>query len=96
MVQSKEQTAGEWMGGVDPARARVFRQLRQLCRERLAGWEERMQRGMPGYGPEGVDSVISFNSQTQHIAFYAGPTAIAHFADRRVGIDCGKACVRYR
>jgi uncharacterized protein YdhG (YjbR/CyaY superfamily) len=96
MVQSRAQTVDEWMAALDQARLPVFRQLRQLCRERLTGWDERMQWGMPGYGPEGADSVVAFNSQKQHIALYAGPTAIARFADRLVGIDCGKGCVRYR
>lgn len=96
MVQSKAQTVDEWMRLIDPAQSPVFQQLRQLCQERLAGWEERMQWGMPGYGPEGADSVVSFNSQKRHIAFYAGPTAVARFADRLVGVDCGKGCVRYR
>lgn len=96
MVQSKAQTVDEWMSALEPARAPAFARLRQLCRERLPGWEERMQWGMPGYGPSGADPVVSFNSQKQHIALYAGPTAVERFADRLGGIDCGKGCVRYR
>jgi uncharacterized protein YdhG (YjbR/CyaY superfamily) len=85
-----------WMAGVEPARASALQQLRSLCRERLTGWSERMQWGMPGYGPEGADAVVSFNSQKHHIAFYAGATAVARFSGRLEGLDCGKGCIRYR
>jgi uncharacterized protein YdhG (YjbR/CyaY superfamily) len=84
------------MAALDPTRAAAFEQLRTLCREHLHGWTERMQWGMPGYGPDGADPVVSFNSQKNHIAFYAGPKAVARFADRLAGIDCGKGCIRYR
>ncbi|QRZ15752.1 DUF1801 domain-containing protein [Paracoccus methylovorus] len=61
-----------------------------------ADWEERMQWGMPGYGPSGRDNTVSFNAQKRHIAFYAGPTTVERFRERLAGIDCGKGCVRYR
>jgi uncharacterized protein YdhG (YjbR/CyaY superfamily) len=83
------------MATLDGARSLAFQQLRRLCRERLTGWTEGMRWGMPGC-PEGADPVVAFNSQKQHIAFYAGPTAVARFADRLAGLDCGKGCIRYR
>ena len=51
---------------------------------------------MPGYGPQGRDPIVSFNSQKQYIALYAGQSAVARFADRLDGLDCGKGCIRYR
>ena len=96
MVRSKAQNVDEWMASLAPARSVVFQRLRALCRDRLPGWSERMQWGIPGYGPEGADAVLSFNSQKQYIAFYAGPTAIARFVARLVGADCGKGCIRFR
>ena len=96
MVQSKAATVDEWLDGLAAPERPVFEQLRAACRRELDGWEERMQWGMPGYGPPGEDSVVSFNAQKRHIAFYAGPTAIARFGERLAGIDCGKGCVRYR
>lgn len=96
MVQSNAATVDDWLTTVEPARAEAIRTLRQLCQARLPGWSERMQWGMPGYGPPGSDAVVSFNNQKQHIAFYPGPTTLAHFADRLAGLDCGKGCVRYR
>ena len=94
MVQSKAQTVDAWMAAVEPDRAGVLAEVRRLCRERLAGWEERMQWGMPGYGPAGADAVVSFNSQKQYVALYLGPTAIDRFADRLAGVDRGKGCLR--
>ncbi len=96
MVQSNAATVDDWLASVEPARAEAIRMLRQLCRDRLPGWSERMQWGMPGYGPDGADAAVSFNNQKQYIAFYPGPTTLARFTDRLAGIDCGKGCVRYR
>lgn len=96
MVQSKAQTVDAWMAAVEPDRAGALAEVRRLCRERLTGWEERMQWGMPGYGPADADAVVSFNSQKQYIALYLGATAIDRFADRLAGVDRGKGCLRYR
>ena len=96
MVQSAAATVDQWFDDLEPSARPALTRLRALCREELPGWEERMQWGMPGYGPPGRDSVVSFNAQKRHIAFYAGPTAVERFRPRLAGIDCGKGCVRYR
>ena len=96
MVQSKAATVDDWLDGLATSDRLIFEQLRDVCRQELAGWEERMQWGMPGYGPSRRDNTVSFNRQKRHIAFYAGPTAIERFQERLAGIDCGKGCVRYR
>lgn len=96
MVQSKAATVDDWIGDLSPSDRPILEKLRAACREQLSGWEERMQWGMPGYGPRGRDCVVSFNAQKRHIAFYAGPTAVERFGDQLAGIDCGKGCVRYR
>jgi uncharacterized protein YdhG (YjbR/CyaY superfamily) len=96
MVQSKSHSVDDWMTEVDPNRAAALAQLRSLCQEKLPGWAERMQWGMPGYGPAGADAVVSFNSQKQYIALYAGAAAVSRFADRLAGVDCGKGCIRFR
>ena len=72
MVQSKAATVDEWLAGLAASDRPVFEELRQACCQELAGWEERMQWGMPGYGPPRENSVVSFNVQKRHIAFYAG------------------------
>ncbi|WP_072389423.1 DUF1801 domain-containing protein [Hyphomicrobium sp. CS1BSMeth3] len=96
MVQSTATTVDEWFDGLAAPDRLTFDQLRLACRQQLDGWEERMQWGMPGYGPPGRDNAVSFNAQKRHIAFYAGPTAVARFRDQLAGIDCGKGCIRYR
>lgn len=96
MVQSKAQTVDEWLHQVEPERAAALTEVRRLCHERLTGWEERMQWGMPGYGPAGSDAAVSFNSQKQYVALYIGATTLDRFADRLQGIDRGKGCLRYR
>ncbi|MBN9260381.1 MAG: DUF1801 domain-containing protein [Hyphomicrobium sp.] len=96
MVQSKTASVDEWLDGLAASDRPLFERLRAVCREELAGWDERMQWGMPGYGPPGRDNAVSFNRQKRHIAFYAGPTAIERFQDRLANLDCGKGCVRYR
>ena len=95
MVQSKAATVDDWLDGVDAERRPTFARFRDLARAELVGWQERMQWGMPGYGPVGADNVVSFNAQKRHIAFYAGPAAVERFADRLAGLDCGKGCIRY-
>ena len=96
MVQSKAATVDEWLDGLPASDRLIFERLRAACREELAGWEERMQWGMPGYGPPGQDNAVSFNAQKRHIAIYVGPTAIERSQEQLAGIDCGKGCVRYR
>lgn len=96
MVQSTATSVAEYLRTVDEDRRPAVKRLRALCREHLHGWEERMQWGMPGYGPPGADSAVSFNCQSRHIAFYAGPTTVARFKLRLKGVDAGKGCVRYR
>ncbi|KRW97454.1 hypothetical protein AQY21_03660 [Paracoccus sp. MKU1] len=96
MVQSQATSVDDWLDGLAAAERPIFEQLRAACRQELANWEERMQWGMPGYGPSGRDNAVSFNAQKRHIAFYAGPTTVERFRERLAGIDCGKGCVRYR
>ena len=96
MVQSTATSMAEYLRTVDADRRPAVKRLRELCRGHLQDWEERMQWGMPGYGPPGADSVVSFNCQSRHIAFYAGTTAVARFKGRLKGVDVGKGCVRYR
>ncbi len=96
MAQSKATSVDMWLDELATPDRPAFERLRALCRQTLPGWDERMQWGMPGYGPPGRDNAVSFNAQKRHIAFYAGPTAIERFRDRLSGVDCGKGCVRYR
>lgn len=97
MVQSTAPDVDSFMLEVGPERLPYIQRFRELCRETLTGWEERMEYGMPAYGPADHPVVgVAFNNQKQHIAFYAGATAVERFADQLAGVDCGKGCIRYR
>lgn len=96
MVQSAAATVSAWLDERSQESRTVFERLRTLCRNELGGWEERMEWGMPGYGPPGEASAVSFNEQKRHIALYVGGPSIERFAARLAGIDCGKGCIRYR
>lgn len=96
MVQSRAETVDAFMAEVGPDRLPAIARFRDLCREHLTGWPERMSYGMPGYGPADAPPVVCFNNQKGYIAFYAGATAVERFQDRLGGADCGKGCIRYR
>lgn len=95
MVQSSVATVPAWLKEVDAERRPAATKLRKLCREQLDGWDERMQWGMPGYGPPGEDAQVSFNVQVRHVALYVGQGALTAFKARLKGADLGKGCLRY-
>ena len=97
MVQSAAATVDDYMQTVEPERREALERLRALCLENLPGWEEKMEWGMPGYGPQGADPVLSWNSQKRHIAFYGGRAAIEAASDglKVKGVSLGRGCVRY-
>lgn len=98
MVQSSAANVDTWMTEVGPERLPYIQSLRGACLANLPGWEERMEYGMPAYGPVGDKVVgVAFNNQKQHVALYAGETAINTFAQelKVPGISCGKGCIRY-
>ena len=95
---AKANEVDDFMREVGPDRLPYIQALRDACRKALPGWEERMEYGMPAYGPPGDREVgVAFNNQKQHVAFYAGHTAIQTFQAQLAvpGISCGKGCVRY-
>lgn len=96
MAQSTATSVDLWIDERPPERRAVFDHLRALCRAELPGWHERMEWGMPGYGPAGQVNAVSFNDQKRHIALYVGATVVERFRDRLDGMDFGKGCVRYR
>ncbi|WP_267383420.1 DUF1801 domain-containing protein [Sphingomonas sp. GC_Shp_2] len=96
MVQSAAPTVEAFLSVVEPERVDAIRRLREECRARLIGWEERMQWGMPGYGPPGSDARISFNSQKGYISVYLGKSTLDRHKASVKGAAFGKGCVRYR
>src|SRR3954469_1822608 len=95
MVQSRAASVDAFLEGVKPGRIKAVRRMREACLHQLAGWEERMQWGMPGYGPPGSDALVSFNNQKNYIALYAGRDALEHHRSALKGASFGKGCVRF-
>lgn len=95
MVQSTAGTVDEFMSGVEDDRAAALCRLRSLCREHFPEWQERMQWGMPGYGPKDSDAVVSFNNQKQYISLYAGKAALEEHRGKLKGASFGGGCVRF-
>ncbi len=95
MIQSSAPTVDAFLADVEPDRLDAIRRIREECRVRLTGWEERMQWGMPGYGPPDGDALISFNNQKGYISLYIGKSTIdAHKASVK-NAGFGKGCIRY-
>lgn len=95
VVQSAALTVDAYFSEVARERLPAMTRIRALCRETLPGWRERMQWGMPGYGPEGADNLVSFNSQKGYIAIYPGKTALEAHRGALSGASFGAGCVRF-
>jgi uncharacterized protein YdhG (YjbR/CyaY superfamily) len=95
MVQSAAANVDAFMDGVEPARIDAVRRMREACLRAFTGWEERMQWGMPGYGPPGLDNLVSFNNQKNYISLYAGRDAIERCKGAFKGASFGGGCVRF-
>ncbi|HEY0602010.1 MAG TPA: DUF1801 domain-containing protein [Herpetosiphonaceae bacterium] len=69
--------------------------LRQLCLETLAGYEECMAYGMPGYTRNGTIEV-GFASQKRYISLYIlKEDVVKAHRDALAGLDVGKGCIKY-
>jgi uncharacterized protein YdhG (YjbR/CyaY superfamily) len=75
-------------------RRAALEKLRSLCRQNLAGYQECMEYGMPGYKRNG-SLEISFASQKQYIALYVKPTVVDEFRGALGAASIGKSCIRF-
>ncbi|HET6313578.1 MAG TPA: DUF1801 domain-containing protein [Chloroflexia bacterium] len=93
-MQSTAATVDEYLETVPPERLAALTRLRQLCLEKLQGYEESMQYGGPAYSKNGVVE-ISFISQKNYISFYVLKNVVVdRYRDQLK--DVGKGCIRYR
>ena len=71
--------------------------LRELCQQRLVGYTESIEFGMPAYrAPGGTDAEIAFASQKRHLALYLLKESVMdQFRDRFPKSRVGKGCIRY-
>lgn len=96
-MQSSAKTVPAYLKEVPAERRAALKQLRDLCRATLTGFEESMQYGMPGYSRDGVVEV-GFMSQKHFIGLYILRTDVmnAHkYLLKIKGVTHGKGCIRY-
>jgi uncharacterized protein YdhG (YjbR/CyaY superfamily) len=95
-MQSIAPTVDAYLGEVPADRLPAIEQLRRLCRQHLAGFEESMVYGMPCYSRAGTVEV-AFASQKNNIALYILHKEVldAH-RDAFAASAIGKGCIRYR
>ena len=78
-------------------RRSALARLREICREKLAGYDESMAYGMPSYKKDASEEVeIAFASQKQYISLYILKQEVLddyreNFPKSRIG----KGCIRY-
>ena len=77
-------------------RRAVLIEIREACRQLLAGFAESMSHGMPTYSRDGT-AEVAWASQKRYISLYVMRTDVldAH-RSQLAGLDVGKGCIRYR
>ncbi|MGY2733787.1 DUF1801 domain-containing protein [Sphingomonas sp. UYP23] len=95
MVKSSALTVDQYFADLDPNRLEAMCRLREECRSRLKGWEERMQWGMPGYGPAQSDALISFDDKNGYLSVFIPKSTISCHRKFVKGASFGMGCIRY-
>jgi uncharacterized protein YdhG (YjbR/CyaY superfamily) len=95
-MSSDTSSVDSYIAAAPAARRAPLEVLRQLCVERLPGFEEAMRYGMPSYlRDEEVE--VAFASHKSYISFYVlRQDALEASADRLRGLSVGKGCIRFR
>jgi uncharacterized protein YdhG (YjbR/CyaY superfamily) len=94
-MKSQATDVPTYIAEVPAERRAAIEKLRSLCRQNLAGYEECIEYGMPGYKRDGVLE-ISFASQKQYIAVYVLKGAVVEeFRSRLPAASIGKSCIRF-
>jgi uncharacterized protein YdhG (YjbR/CyaY superfamily) len=94
-MQSKASNVGQYLKEVPAERLETLKQLRELCRTTLDGYDESMEYGMPSYTKDGIVEV-AFASQKNYISLYIlkEPVLDKH-RPTLDGLNLGKGCIRY-
>src|SRR6266850_1606676 len=94
-MQSTAKNVSAYLEHVPGDRRAVLERLRNLCLQTLAGYEEVMEYGLPGYKKNGTIEV-SFASQKNYIALYVLKQAIVDaYRTALAGATIGKGCIRF-
>jgi uncharacterized protein YdhG (YjbR/CyaY superfamily) len=93
-MTSKAADVASYIKEVPADRRAAIEKLRGLCQKNLAGYEEVMEFGMPGYKRNGALE-LSFASQKQYIALYVKPILADEFRGELGAASIGKSCIRF-
>lgn len=94
-MQSTASNVTDYLEQVPEDRRAILERLRKLCLKSLAGYEEVMAYGMPGYKIDG-NIEVGFASQKNYISLYVLKNAVvdAHRTEL-AGASIGKGCIRF-
>jgi len=96
-MQSKTESVTEYLQEVPEKRQPALSQLRQLCLEKLVGYEESMAYGMPSYQKKDGEVEVAFASQKNYISLYILKEAVLNkYRQDLAHLNLGKGCIRYR
>jgi uncharacterized protein YdhG (YjbR/CyaY superfamily) len=96
-MQSKAKTVEEYMKDVPEDRQEALLKLRKLCFEKLIGYEENLEYGMPCYKRKGYEVEVAFASQKNYISLYIlKKEVLDKYRKELVHLNLGKGCIRYR
>jgi uncharacterized protein YdhG (YjbR/CyaY superfamily) len=96
-MQSKAKTVDEYLKEVPENRQAALAQLRKLCLERLTGYEESMEYGMPSYKQKDGEVEVAFASQKNYMSFYILKEEVLNkYREDLAHLNLGKGCIRYR
>jgi uncharacterized protein YdhG (YjbR/CyaY superfamily) len=95
-MKSEATTVEEYLADVPEERRPALETLRTLCLDELAGYEERMQYGMPSYSRDGSAVEVAFASQKNYISLYVRKSVIRANTNLLDGLSVGKGCIRFK
>ena len=96
-MRSEAVNVDDYLQEVPENRRESLTQLRKLCIEILAGYEESMDYGMPSYKKVGGEVEVAFASQVKYISLYILKADVLNkYRESLAGLDLGKGCIRYR
>jgi len=95
-MTSKATDIASYLKELPADRRAAIEKLRNLCRQQLAGYEECMEYGMPGYKRNG-SLEVAFASQKQYIALYVmKKDVVDEFRGALAVASIGKGCIRFK
>ena len=96
-MKSNVDTVEEYLQEVQADRKAALAQLRQLCIDKLVGYQESMEYGMPCYKKEDSEVEVAFASQKNYISLYILKEEVLNeYREDLAHLNLGKGCIRYR